>query len=105
MADPEYRERVNERRRARCYGLTVDRLRELLAGGCSLPSCGATENLVIDHDHACCPGSGSCGKCVRGVLCGPPNVVEGMLNGNPDMAMELAIYMRRWGRPRRPLAA
>jgi hypothetical protein len=27
----------------------------------------------IDHDHDCCPGSYTCGKCVRGVLCAPCN--------------------------------
>jgi hypothetical protein len=25
--------------------------------------------LVIDHDHVCCPTKGSCGRCVRGLLC------------------------------------
>lgn len=23
----------------------------------------------LDHDHRCCPGAVSCGKCVRGLLC------------------------------------
>jgi len=27
------------------------------------------KRLSVDHDHACCPGSVSCGKCVRGLLC------------------------------------
>ena len=30
---------------------------------------GRFSNWQVDHDHACCPGPVSCGKCVRGLLC------------------------------------
>lgn len=41
-------------------------------GACAI--CGAVEDqedrlMAVDHDHACCPGSYSCGKCIRGMLC------------------------------------
>jgi hypothetical protein len=29
--------------------------------------------LAVDHDKRCCPGRKSCGKCVRGLLCGNCN--------------------------------
>jgi|SRR5580704_3199358 hypothetical protein len=29
----------------------------------------AKRRLAVDHDHKCCPGKRSCGKCVRGLLC------------------------------------
>lgn len=38
---------------------------------------GTSRNLSVDHDHACCPGPQSCGKCLRGLLCGPCNDLLG----------------------------
>lgn len=33
----------------------------------------------VDHDHRCCPGRHSCGKCVRGVLCdGCNNILKAL---------------------------
>ena len=29
--------------------------------------------LHIEHDHACCGGAGSCGKCIRGLVCASCN--------------------------------
>jgi hypothetical protein len=35
--------------------------------------------LGIDHDHGCCKKYGSCGKCLRGILCRSCNVLVGNL--------------------------
>lgn len=42
-------------------------------GVCAI--CGGTwmRPLVVDHDHKCCPGENTCGKCLRSLLCGPCN--------------------------------
>jgi len=56
------------------YGLTHDQYQAMLQeqnGVCAIckrpPT--AKKRLAIDHDHDCCPAGGSCGKCVRGLLC------------------------------------
>lgn len=61
------------------YNLTEKRYYEFFeaqGGVCAL--CGRPERMTrrgkvirlsIDHDHLCCPGNKSCGKCVRGLLC------------------------------------
>ena len=55
------------------YGVTEEKYQELLTtqdNSCAV--CKASFDEVkpcIDHDHNCCPGSKSCGKCVRGILC------------------------------------
>lgn len=67
---------------ARTYGLSAGAyrlLKEFQGGTCAIcqRATGATRNLSIDHDHACCPGRESCGRCVRGLLCRPCNDLLG----------------------------
>jgi len=67
--------------------------KEMLKNGCEV--CGSFQRLSVDHDHSCCPGSFTCGKCVRGLLCTKCNSAEGMLDGDPEKARKLADYMTR----------
>lgn len=50
----------------------------------------------IDHSHACCPRQGSCGKCVRGILCQPCNVLLGASRENPETLRSAIKYLERW---------
>jgi hypothetical protein len=59
--------------------LSPDRRRAMLAeqeGKCAKPGCGYVFDIYdtprtyhIDHDHGCCPGSYTCGQCIRSLLC------------------------------------
>lgn len=83
------------------YGVTLDQFNSMLSaqgGKCAI--CDATEpggqgRWVIDHDHACCPGKGSCGECVRGLLCNACNVGLGMFKDDPDLIRVGAEYLER----------
>src|SRR5262245_851087 len=104
--DPEYKMR---QRRYRCqsrYGITLEEYEKIyqaqngLCAICHQPERPGRENLLpltIDHDHRCCPQrSKTCGRCVRGLLCGACNRGIGTFRDNIH-ALEGAIaYLKRF---------
>lgn len=80
------------------WGIPLESYELFISKGCEV--CGTKEDLVIDHDHSCCPTKGSCGWCIRGVLCRRHNLAEGNLRGNPEEAIKLAEYMKRVNKDR-----
>lgn len=82
------------------YGLTLDdynRMLESQGGLCANPGCFSTppanRRFDIDHDHACCPGEKSCGKCIRGLLCRPCNHALGLLHDDAKRLQGLLDYL------------
>jgi hypothetical protein len=81
------------------YGLDQASFDSIFAAqghGCAI--CGRAEprstNWHVDHDHACCPPKGSCGKCVRGILCGPCNRGLGYFGDDESRLVAAAEYLR-----------
>lgn len=52
--------------------------------------------LVVDHDHACCPGPTSCGRCIRGLLCLDCNLMIGQGRDDPETLEAGAAYLRAY---------
>jgi len=83
--------RPGEARRERLwrdYKITPEQYQEMFeAQGRRCAICrnepGPTGLLAIDHDHGCCPGTRTCGKCIRGLLCFPCNSFLGRVNDDP----------------------
>lgn len=83
--------KAKESRDKYLYGLSVEKRAQLLAeqnSCCYL--CGEPLDLEkpqkvhVDHDHSCCRGARSCGKCVRGLACEPCNKAIGLFGDNPE---------------------
>lgn len=54
---------------------------------------GVSRALAADHDHKCCPGRYSCGKCLRGFLCSTCNRALGDWRDNPEIFIAAARYL------------
>ena len=82
------------------YRLTVTRFEEMLqAQDMSCPLCGKAFDLskhngvCVDHDHACCKGEKTCGKCIRGILCGDCNK---KLHDDVEWHLRAIEYLKRY---------
>ena len=99
--NPVPREEIRRQRLWTWYRITPAQFEAMLeaqGGRCGIPACGAAEPggrgaWHVDHDHACCPGSKSCGKCVRGLLCARCNVMLGMARDNAAILLAGAEYV------------
>lgn len=86
--------------RLRKYGLTPEAFAAKLAaqgGHCPFcaPGTAVPEAWDVDHDHSCCPGHWSCGRCVRAILCRLHNRGLGAFGDDPDLLRAAADYIER----------
>ena len=79
------------------YGLPIGRLQEMLdeqGNACAICRSGFDEaSPHVDHDHACCAGRRSCGKCVRGLLCKACNDGLGRFRDDPARLLRAVDYL------------
>lgn len=87
------------------YGITLEQYAVMLdAQGGVCATCHRPETLVdtrygtplklaVDHDHACCPGKKTCGKCLRGLVCKRCNQVLGLVDDDPALLASMMDYL------------
>lgn len=83
----------------RVYSISAEQYEALYAfqgGRCAICGIGQglTKALYVDHDHACCDGPTSCGRCVRGLIDEPCNSYLGRIRDDPTIAEKMAEYLR-----------
>lgn len=78
------------------FGLSLEQYEQMIEDcDARCPACKRqSTDLHIDHDHRCCSGKSSCGKCIRGLLCGPCNRALGLLQENEEAILGLLEYIR-----------
>lgn len=85
------------------YGISLEKYRKMEAdqGGvcaiCRQPPTvrrkGQVLALHVDHDHSCCSGNKSCGRCVRSLLCSKCNFGIGQFQDNPNLLRAAIHYL------------
>jgi hypothetical protein len=94
-ADPQYMRRKMLWTK---YRLTIEQwenMHDAQLGRCAtclLPLAEVTQ-VCVDHDHACCPGKQSCGKCLRKILCSSCNFALGHAKDNPEILRRMISYL------------
>jgi hypothetical protein len=84
----------------RSYGITIEQYHQMLKDQdysckiCGLKESTSRKRLSIDHDHSCCPGIKSCGKCVRGLLCHHCNSGLGNVKDSIEILQKMIEYLK-----------
>jgi Recombination endonuclease VII len=83
----------------RYYGMSPEQYEEKLQAQdnacaiCRKPFKGSTPH--VDHDHDCCPGRASCGKCVRDLLCADCNQAIGIFGDDMIRLLAAVRYLTK----------
>lgn len=78
------------------YGITIEEFFQMISDrGDRCDICGEVpdKTLHIDHDHNCCPGRNSCGKCIRGLLCSRCNLALGGFRDDKELLSSAILYL------------
>jgi len=92
----KHKEVIRNKALIKLYTITIEQYNELLQkqdGKCAI--CGKHHSefkvaLSVDHDHNCCHGRESCGKCIRGLLCASCNRGIGHFSDDSTM-LKIAV--------------
>jgi Recombination endonuclease VII len=102
----EYRKRPKAIETARryhlkkTYNISIDEYNRLFTKQrCECAICQESiktnRNFAIDHNHKCCPGKKSCGKCIRGLLCNRCNTILGLGDDSILLFQSIIAYLER----------
>lgn len=92
---------LSRTRQLQKYNLTIDDYHNLLqiqnfsCSICKQKDTTFRKRLSVDHDHACCPGEGSCGKCIRGLLCHHCNTALGNAKDSIEILQKMIDYLKK----------
>jgi hypothetical protein len=83
------------------YGITFEEFLEKVVdqeGKCKICEKSMTfgkgrHAACVDHNHGCCPGKRSCGKCIRGIICSSCNKLLGLSYDNISILKKAIVYL------------
>lgn len=85
-------------KRQKKYGLSKEQLISCLdTQDWACPICHddlRVNRFSVDHDHSCCSGPQSCGKCIRGIICQRCNAGLGMFRDSLSNVLAAAAYLK-----------
>lgn len=64
---------------------------------CKVHQSEVSRSFAVDHDHRCCPGRKSCGRCIRGLLCFECNIGLGKFRDSPELLKHALNYVNNTG--------